>query len=75
MWFYKVNYPCVNECLTCCPGYSQVNSTATSCSPTTLQLTRRFSPTAAKLDEAWITGAGGAMGSDGKCKILVSYVM
>lgn len=47
-----------------CPGYSQVNSTPTSCSPTAEQLTRRFSPTATEPAEAWMTGAGGAMGSD-----------
>lgn len=52
--------------LTSCPGYSQENSTATSCSPTTVQLTRRFSPTVTELDEASMAGVGGAIGSGGQ---------
>lgn len=56
--------------LTCCPGYSHVNSTATSCSPITVQVTRRLSPIVIELDDAWITGAGGAMGSEGQGRII-----
>lgn len=49
--------------LTFCPGYSHVKSTATSCSPTTVHESCRFTPTATEEAEAWITGTGGAAGS------------
>lgn len=45
-------------------GYSQVNSTSTSCSPITVQDTWRFCPTATDSEDAWSAGDGGAAGSE-----------
>ncbi len=54
---------CLSQTL--CPGYSQVKSTTTSCSPITVHVTLRFCPTATVSEEAWIAGDGGAAGSAG----------
>lgn len=48
---------------------------ATSRSPIAEQVTRRFSPTVTVLGDAWITGAGGALGSESKCDVLVSKML